>query len=612
MMWRASVRTAHSKPIRTSTCPRHASVLSRAGRRGLLSGWRREGDSPPRADDGAVVCSLHAHDVTVGEPPRTLVRALTLTIREGERWAIAGENGSGKTVTSALLTRRVAAAAAAETAEHISFDSHRRLLRDEALAFRESRCGPVELRATAASYLFPHLRPPLCRQTAFPLLSPMTVRYDCESSDPQLAALEAACHTGAAAALLHAFSLFDARHRPLYVLSTGQLRKVQLLRALLAPPRLLLLDEALDGLDDASRAAAIDALTRLPTRSALAMVAHRQVDLPPAPTHALLLGKAGGTWRCGPWEAMEAEVRAFLRAEARPPVRASPPAAAKAGGGAARALVEMRGVSLRYAGGAVVFQPPLTWTVREGENWAVRGANGTGKTTLVELITGDNVLSYTQDISLFGRKKGSGESVADIRRQLGVISHATHMEYANFADPSLASQARMNGFARPTAHVSTWDVVLSGFFDSVGLYTTPNAAQLDTARYWVARFELEDLVVPPKKAAPLISARLASGSGARYAAACAAAASRRAHQGSRNFCHLSFGEQKLVLLCRAMVKQPRLLLLDEPSHGLSSANRTRLLRMLSTLADDPDVALVHVTHRQDEVEELGFSNVLQL
>ena len=81
---------------------------------------------------------------------------------------------------------------------------------------------------------------------------------------------------------------------------------------------------------------------------------------------------------------------------------------------------------------------------------------------------------------------------------------------------------------------------------------------------------------------------------------------------SRAFCRLAHGQQKLVLLCRALVKRPRLLLLDEPTHGLSSANRHRLLGMLSTLAADPSIALVLVTHRQDEIEQLGFGNVLRL
>ena len=110
-------------------------------------------------------------------------------------------------------------------------------------------------------------------------------------------------------------------------------------------------------------------------------------------------------------------------------------------------------MSIRYDDGSVVFVPPLNWTVRAGENWAVVGGNGAGKTTLVDLISGENVLGYTQDIRLFGRRKGSGESVWSIRQHLGVISTATHMSYADFADPEVVALARANGFARGEGEV---------------------------------------------------------------------------------------------------------------------------------------------------------------
>ena len=122
-------------------------------------------------------------------------------------------------------------------------------------------------------------------------------------------------------------------------------------------------------------------------------------------------------------------------------------------------------------------------------------------------------------------------------------------------------------------------MVCSGFFDSIGLYQAPSKTQEREAVAEISRLGLEDLVSP---------------------------------QGQQLFCTLSHGQQKLVLLVRAMVKRPRLLLLDEPSHGLSGANRDRLLAVLGALAADPRVAIVYVTHRQDEVQALRFANVLRL
>jgi len=124
--------------------------------------------------------------------------------------------------------------------------------------------------------------------------------------------------------------------------------------------------------------------------------------------------------------------------------------------------------------------------------------------------------------------------------------------------------------------------------------------------------------VAPPKLEPRAASR--SATSGYSAAAAKAKALLSNHSGTssgggaaaRNFCHLSFGQQKLVLLCRAVVKQPRLLLLDEPTHGLSSENRQRLLGMLATLAADPSVSIVLVTHRQDEIDQLGFEHFLRL
>ena len=155
---------------------------------------------------------------------------------------------------------------------------------------------------------------------------------------------------------------------------------------------------------------------------------------------------------------------------------------------------------------------------------------------------------------------------------------------------------------RSRGALSTWEVVLSGFFDSIGLYKKPDLAQERLAREWVHRFGLDDLVTPPAPGVRTID-RLTGKvriERPRAGAACP------------EFASLSFGQQKLVLLCRAMVKAPRLLLLDEPTHGLQGDMRKRLLAMLSGLADDGDQTIVYVSHHRDEVDALGFENVLQL
>lgn len=573
---------------------------------------------------------------------------LSLTIKEGERWAILGPNGCGKTVTAQLVGRLLnelhlppAGTAAAEVegdeaaASFISFETHRQIIRDELRQFNESRFTICHKRATVASYLFPELypadpehpngykgfRPPTT------CLSPMPVPHDAGAGHPQLAEMEAASSSGRAGWLLRHLGLYDLRHQPVFGLSTGEGRKLMLCRRLLRPSRLLVLDEAFDGLDAPSRQRLGEALRAVLTApewsaSASALIAHRREDYEGyAPTHALLLGRGrdGVGHQVGGWDSMLPVVDEYFSEQCDAELLSSRSQAERGGRngasaafGASRprhaledcaaaalapespgpALVEFRNVSICYPT-SVVFSPPLSFTIREGEKWVVSGGNGSGKSTLIEIITGENMLAYQQDVWLFGRKKGSGESIWEIKQQLGLLSTEFHMAYLDYADPSIRT------FADKPATVTTWEVVCSGFFDSVGLYSEVTPGQEAAAREWVDFFGIRDLVSFPARA---------KGAAARSRGR----ANATAGHSCPGFFDLSFGQQKLVLLCRAMVKRPRLLLLDEPTHGLSGHSRDRLLSALCALGSRPDVAVVYVTHRSDEVDALGFGNVLRL
>jgi molybdate transport system ATP-binding protein len=216
------------------------------------------------------------------------------------------------------------------------------------------------------------------------------------------------------------------------------------------------------------------------------------------------------------------------------------------------ALVRLRNATVRY-GDAVILRG-INWTVRAGESWALLGPNGSGKTTLLSLILGDNPQVYTNDIVLFGRPRGSGESVWDIKRHIGWVSPELHLHFNTSA--------------------TCFEVVASGFHDTVGLFQSPAARQRTAARRGLARFQLLAFA-----GRPLFS--------------------------------LSAGLQRMVLLARALVKRPRLLLLDEPCQGLDSAHRDSFVRTVDALIRTQAVTVIYVTHRPDEIPP-SITRVLRL
>ena len=185
----------------------------------------------------------------------------------------------------------------------------------------------------------------------------------------------------------------------------------------------------------------------------------------------------------------------------------------------------------------------LNWTIKRGEKWALLGVNGSGKSTLLSLICGDNPQAYANDITLFDRKRGSGESIWDIKKRIGYISPEMHLYYLK--------------------NVKCIDVVGSGFFDTIGLYKKCNAEQEAIALDWMKTLGIE-------------------------------------HIKDISFLNISSGEQRLVLLARVFVKNPDLLILDEPLHGLDVVNKQRVKKLIEDFCDK-DKSLIYVTHYENEI-----------
>jgi molybdate transport system ATP-binding protein len=204
-------------------------------------------------------------------------------------------------------------------------------------------------------------------------------------------------------------------------------------------------------------------------------------------------------------------------------------------------LVQFTNISVSYDGRPILHN--INWIINAGEFWQLTGPNGTGKSTILSLITGDNPKGYGQNLLLFGFKKGSGESVWDIKKYIGYLTP----NMAQFF-PRLDSVEKM---------------LLSGFFDSIGLYNTINETQIKTVHQWLQFIGLYDNKNEP-------------------------------------FCFLPLGKQRMVLVARAMVKHPPLLILDEPTAGLDDDSVVIFTNLINAIAAKSTTAIIYVSHQKEE------------
>ena len=207
-------------------------------------------------------------------------------------------------------------------------------------------------------------------------------------------------------------------------------------------------------------------------------------------------------------------------------------------------LVEMNNVNVGWGDNRVLID--LNWKLNQGEHWLIRGPNGSGKTTFLELITGDNMQVFSNDIKLFGKRRGSGETIWDIKRKLGIVSYRLHVEY------------------RMVGATTLENVIISGFRDSIGLYEAATDVEKDAAKKWLSLGGFEN-------------------------------------REKESFSSISYGEQRAILILRAAVKCPPILILDEPCHGLDENYRQKILDLIEIIAQSGTTTLLHVTHDPSEV-----------
>lgn len=373
-------------------------------------------------------------------------------------------------------------------------------------------------------------------------------------------------------------------------MSTGEIRRTLLARALVSKKKLLILSDPFAGLDIQSRTILLDFFNTIVNRQLkensstecphIILGMERWHEIPDAITHVLEFSDKKITF-CGPraeYEKIVAEreeksklSQNDLKQELKEQI-----AGAAAGsefvnhGGAVslqnapqtatnsvpsanskpsaeenpEILIKMTNVNVGWGDNHVLQN--LSWQLNKGEHWLIQGPNGSGKTTFLELITGDNMQVFANDVWLFGAKRGSGESIWDIKKQLGIVSYRLHVEYRMLGGTSLLN------------------VIISGFRDSIGLYGGATDLEISAAKKWLALGGF-------------------------------------AGRENENFGSLSYGEQRAILIIRATVKSPKVLILDEPCHGLDQQFRSKVLNLLEIIGEQNTTTMLHVTHDPSEV-----------
>lgn len=203
-------------------------------------------------------------------------------------------------------------------------------------------------------------------------------------------------------------------------------------------------------------------------------------------------------------------------------------------------LVSFKKVSVSFDGRKVLDE--IDWTIKKREFWQLIGPNGSGKSTLLSMITGDSHKGYGEDLTIFGQKKGSGESVWDLKQKIGYYT------------PAITNKFR--------GYHTLENMIISGLHDSIGLYVLPTDSEKQLANEWLHLLNLKN-------------------------------------RKNDHFRDLSVGNKRLVMMARAMVKHPPLLILDEPTAGLDDSSANLFVALVNKIAKESDSTIVFVSHRKE-------------
>lgn len=442
----------------------------------------------------------------------------TITVNRGRCYAVIGENGSGKTTLGNIIEKGWNIGLNA-----IHGDKQHMLIKNIEFSDIHSLTG--------------------CKQSYYQQRYEATQNDDIPTVDELIAGKISEEQWND---LCERLKLRDIRHKRVNYLSSGELRKFLIINLFTTIPDLLIIDNPYIGLDAPSRELFNELIASITAQgTAVMLLLCNTIDIPDF-THYIVPMK---NLQIGKTITVDREHIAETRKECEKLFTphsddGSAPLPLHAATVPFTTAFELRHCNVHYGQNTILHD--ICWQVNAGEHWALIGENGSGKSTLLSLVYADNPQGYSNDISLFDHKRGTGESIWEIKRNIGYISPEMHLYF-------------QNGETLLT-------VVATGCFDNVGCYRRAGEEQNATAMLWLKAMGLDRLA-------------------------------------SRRFSTLSSGEQRLGLLARTFIKNAPLLILDEPLHGLDAENKRMIRQIIDRMTSGKKMSLIYVTHYAHEIPQ---------
>ena len=468
---------------------------------------------------------IKAEKVSVRLGAKTILDDLSFTIGQGQAWAITGSAGSGKSTLAKVIAGRLSVSSGSLISNLPA--SARVMLVEQQHKYRNR---------TDASATYYQARYDSINTEEFPTVAEV-LKEHCLPDEP-----------GADERIEEVLDLLQIaylQHTHLIHLSNGENKRFQLAKALLQSPEVLLLDNPFVGLDQATRTALHDIVNQLILKGITLILITSPTEISERITHVLELQEGQRTY-LGTRESF-LEQQPKRNQFQQPPLHLNSEALEAVSDHPDRSFevaIRMQNVTIKYHEKAILDQ--LDWQVKRGEKWALSGPNGSGKSTLLSLVYGDNPQAYANDIYLFDQKKGSGESIWDIKRRIGYVSPELHLYFDR--------------------HKTCYKAVASGFTDTMVYDKRLSEAQKAMITQWLAIFRLT-------------------------------------HRQDEPLATLPLSEQRLVLLARAMVKNPPVLVLDEPCQGLDATQTQAFRKTIDTICQHAEKTLIFVSHYQKDIPE---------